>query len=63
MEMPFGNEVDTKKVHDLEGSASRTTYDNLFIFSTEKGAFGRFRTRNFGIFTLFSILAVQTNMK
>ena len=34
--MPFGNELDTKKVHDLEGfSASRTTYDIFFIYSTE----------------------------
>ena len=37
MEMPFGNEIDTKKVHDLEGfSASRMTYDNFFIYSAEK---------------------------
>ena len=35
--MPSDSEIDTKKVHDLEGfSASHTTYDNFFIYSTEK---------------------------
>ena len=37
MEIPFGNEINTKKVHDLEGfSASHTTYENFFTYSTEK---------------------------
>ena len=36
-EMPCGNEIDTKLVHDLEGfSGSCTTYDNNLIYSTEK---------------------------
>ena len=38
-EMPFGNEIDAKKVYDLEGfSVSRTTYDTFFtyMYSTEK---------------------------
>ena len=37
MEIPFGIEIDTKKVHDLESfSAPRTAYDNFFIYSTGK---------------------------
>ena len=36
-EMPLGNEIDTKKVHELEGFfASRTTYDTFFIYFTKK---------------------------
>ena len=35
--MLFGNEIDAQSVHDFEGvSASRTTYGNCFIYSTEK---------------------------